>query len=361
MFIYISLLRFLGLFRLALPASSRFLNGLLAATVAAALIAIPASAADEPATPETPAPPTPTPAERPPLPSRSDAMSADLLRQLPAKEFVSLTAGTDEFAALWRPANVGEPRGVIILLPGEGESADWPLGIGPLRRGLPDHGWHTLSMSLPDLSGPVYPAVGNVAEDAAEPLAEEAETGAEQLADDSAPSEAGYLPEETAAVPSEPAIDDTETEEPDEPPAAKVDQAEQIAERIEAALAFARSKQPSTIVLVGQGTGGYWAARYLQQVAPSDVRHLAMIQPRQPEGQNERLEQLVPALKLATGDFFYKGGRADLSAAHERLNASRRIQHPAYRQVELPPPTGDRHVDQEQLVRRIRGWLDKQT
>lgn len=299
--------------------------------------------------------------ERPPLRPRSDIMTSDLLRQLPDKEFVSLTAGTDDFAALWRPANVGEPRGVIILLPGEGESADWPRGIGPLRRGLPDHGWHTLSLSLPDSPGPVFPAVANVAEDAAEPLVEVAETEAEQLADDSAPSEAGYLPEETAAVPSEPAIDDTETKEPNKPATPKAAQAEQIAERIEAALAFARSKQPSTIVLVGQGTGGYWAARYLQQVAPSDVRYLAVIQPRQPEGQDERLEQLVPALKLATGDFFYKGGRADLSAAHGRLNASRRILHPTYRQVELPPPTGDRNVDQEQLVRRVRGWLDKQT
>lgn len=60
--------------------------------------------------------------ERPPLRSRSDIMTSDLLRQLPDKEFVSLKAGTDDFAALWRPANVGEPRGVIILLPGEGKA-----------------------------------------------------------------------------------------------------------------------------------------------------------------------------------------------------------------------------------------------
>lgn len=86
-----------------------------------------------------------------------------------------------------------------------------------------------------------------------------------------------------------------------------------------------------------------------------------MIQPRQPEGQDESLVQLIPTLKLATGDFYYKNGRGDLAAARERLNASRRIQHPAYRQVGLPPQTGERQADQEQLLRRIRGWLDNQT
>ncbi|WP_019341334.1 DUF3530 family protein [Stutzerimonas stutzeri] len=358
MLTYIRLLRLLGLFRPALPASSTFFNGLLAATVATALIAIPASAADEPATQETPAPPTPTPAERPPLPSRSDAMSSDLLRQLPDKEFVSLKADTDDFAALWRPANVGDPRGVIILLPGDGESADWPRGIGPLRRGLPDHGWHTLSLSLPDSSKLLLPAGVGTPERAAEPPVEETEAQAGLPAEDLVPSEAGYLPEETAAIPSEQPIDGTKTEETVAPAAP---QADQITARIEAALAFARSKQPAVIVFLGQGTGGYWAARYLQHLAPSDVRLLAVIQPRQPEGQDEPLAQLIPTLKLATGDFYYQSGRGDLAAARERLNASRRIQHPSYHQVGLPPHTGDRQADQEQLLRRIRGWLDKQT
>lgn len=296
--------------------------------------------------------------ERPPLRSRSDIMTSDLLRQLPDKEFVSLKAGTDDFAALWRPANVGEPRGVIILLPGEGESADWPRGIGPLRRGLPDHGWHTLSLSLPDSPGLVLPAVANTSEGAAEPPVEDPAAETEQFAENPAPNEAGYLPEETAAIPSELVSDDTKTEETVAPAAPHADQ---ITERIEAALTFARSKQPAAIVLLGQGTGGYWAARYLQHVAPSDVRYLGVIQPRQPEGQDESLVQLIPTLKLATGDFYYKNGRGDLAAARERLNASRRIQHPAYRQVGLPPQTGERQADQEQLLRRIRGWLDNQT
>lgn len=334
----------------------RFRDSLrLAAILSATLTALSVGATDEPAAPESA--PAPMPVERPLLPSRSDTMAADLLRQLPGAEFVSLKAGMDDFVALWRPANVGAPKGVIILLPGEGETADWPRGIGPLRRGLPDYGWHTLSLSLPD-SPSLIPL--RAPEEPTQPPVEQAEAEEEKPADQ-VPNEAGYLPEETAALPGQPPLDEATQEDSAEPSEPKASQAEQVAERIEAALAFARSKQPAAIVLLGQGTGGYWAACYLQQLAPADVGHLLVIQPRRPEGQDEPLAQLIPALKLATGDLYYKEGNGNLSAARERLNASRRIRHPAYHQAALPPQTGDRQADQEQLLRRVRGWLDRQS
>ncbi len=311
-------------------------------------LSLSAQAADEPPPDDAS---TPAPVERAPLAPRSDTIAADLLRQLPGSEFISLKAGTEDVVALWRHANVGEPKGVVVLLPGEGESADWPRGIGPLRRGLPDYGWHTLSLSLPDL--PSHTSTPS-AEPELPPSTKEGEAEDKDLANEQPPSEAGYLPEETATPAGESPPNPTEAS------AAVADPAEQINERIEAALAFARSKQPTTIVLLGQGTGAYWSARYLQQLAPADVKHLLMIQPRQPEGQQEAVAQLVPALKLATGDFYSEEGSATLSAARERLNASRRLQHPSYRQVKLPPPTGNVEIDQERLLRRIRGWLDKQ-
>ena len=324
-----------------------------------ALLSVTATAlsvsADEPATQEVA--PAPAPIERPPLPSRSDTIAADLLRQLPSAEFVNLTAGSDNFVALWRPANIGEAKGVIILLPGEGESADWPRGIGPLRRGLPDYGWHTLSLSLPDSPSAISAAAP---EEPAEPPVEQTEADTEPPVEDEPPSEAGYLPEETAATPDEPPIGAAETDEPVDPAVVELNQAEQIAERIEAALAFARSKQPAAIVLLGQGTGSYWAARYLQQLAPADVRHLLMIQPRQPDGQDEPLVRLIATLKLATGDIYYRNSVSQRSAARERLNASRRNSHPAYIQVGLQPLNGDLETGQEQLLRRVRGWLGKQ-
>ena len=303
--------------------------------------------------------PAVTPLERPALPSRSDVMAAELARLLPPAEVINLQASGETFMALWRPANVAEPKGLVILLPGEGESADWPRGIGPLRRGLPDHGWHTLSVSLPDtpaFAPPVTP------EPEQEEPAEQEPAAADDIDPQAAPNEAGYLPEETAGVPGEPASE-TEQAESDLTAATtseeKPQHAERIDERIDAALAHARTLQPGFIVLLGQGTGAYWATRYLQQLAPEDVRHLLLIQPRQPEGQEESLVRMVPTLKLATGDFFYQNGNAARAEARARLNASRRIQHPAYHQVGLPALTDDRESEQQQLLRRVRGWLDR--
>ena len=307
-------------------------------------------------TPEAPAAP---PAERPALPSRSETMAAELARQLPTAEVISLQADDETFVALWRPANVAEPKGLVILLPGEGESADWPRGIGPLRRGLPDHGWHTLSVSLPDSPGFLPPATPEPESPTEED--EQSETAADDDDPQAAPNEAGYLPEETATVPDESASE-SEQAVPDQTPSTEPDKkplAERIDGRIDAALAYARTLQPDMIILLGQGTGGYWAARYLQQLAPADVQHLLLVQPRQPEGQEEPLAQLAPALKLATGDFFYQNGNAARTEARERLNASRRIAHPAYHQVGLTALAGERKVEQEQLVRRVRGWLDR--
>ena len=337
----------------------RFLESLrLLVFVSAIVMASDSNAVEEPVTPIT-APPT-APTERPELPSRSEAMAADLKRQLPASEIVRLQAGENEFIALWRPANVGAPKGMVILLPGDGESADWPRGIGPLRKGLPDHGWHTLSLSLPD--APQATPVGN-SHSPVEPSKEKPEQPeqADVTDKENAPNEAGYLPEETVATPNEQPLDEAVAQDLPEPEETELSHADQIAERLNAALAFARTKQPRKIVFLGQGTGGYWAARYLQQMKPDDVAHLLLIQPHQPEGQDEALAELVPALKLATGDFYYKGNTGTSSAAHERLNASRRIQHPAYQQVGLQPLSGDRKAEQEQLVRRVRGWLDRQS
>lgn len=318
------------------------------------------SAADEPPAPETASEPVPT--EHPVPASRSEAIAAELKRQLPVSEFVNLNAADENFVALWRPANDGDPKGVVILLPGEGESADWPRGIGPLRRGLPDHGWHTLSLSLPDAPAPAPRASG---EASAEPATGSALPGngneGSQPESTHAPSEAGYLPEETATAP-EAAVDPADTKQSAEAaePALLMTRAERIGKRIEAALAFARSKQPAAIVLLGHGTGAYWAAQYLQQQGPAGVKRLVIVQPHQPDGQETPLAQLVSTLKLPTGDFYYTEGTGSLATARDRLNASRRNQLQGYRQVGLAPQTGDRKVDDEQLLRRIRGWLARQ-
>ena len=76
------------------------------------------------------------PAVREPLPERSQEDAAALERQVPPHEQQQLQAPGDSFLALWKPANSSAPKGAVIIIPGAGETADWPLVVGPLRNKL---------------------------------------------------------------------------------------------------------------------------------------------------------------------------------------------------------------------------------
>ncbi len=72
------------------------------------------------------------------------------------------------------------------------------------------------------------------------------------------------------------------------------------------------------------------------------------------------LDELVPGLKLAIGDFYYNDRQSDRQAATKRMQASKRTQHPAYTQVAMAALPGNTNAEQEQLYRRVRGWLSAQ-
>jgi pimeloyl-ACP methyl ester carboxylesterase len=283
--------------------------------------------------------------ERAPLEERSQEDAVSLERQLPGREQQQLQAGEERFLALWQPANVSDPSGLVILLPGEGESADWPQAIGPLRRRLPSSGWSTLSLTLPDPSGDPLPP---------RPLKNEEPSKAEPAVNPEKAAEEGPANTEQAGS-AEPDTD------PAPPPlsrdAIQKSQTERVFARIEAALAFARQQQPKAIVLLGHGTGAYWAAQYLALKEPKDVRNLLLVAAEIPAGYEPALEDSLPELKLATGDFYYKDQPTDRDAALRRLHASKRQKHPAYLQIAMKGLPGDRATEQEQLIRRIRGWL----
>ena len=295
--------------------------------------------------------------QRPAPQMRSEGLAAGLQRQLDAAAQLQL-GEKDRFLALWQPANTAKARGVLVIVPSEGETADWPRAIGPLRRGLPEHGWHTLSLTPADAALSPGPRPRAPEAPAAEEKSE-TEENAEPDATDTQPAaaqttSAGYLPEQTAAT------DNDESTPPqaeqDTPPPTH---AERMLARLDAAIEHARTLQASTIVLIGHGTGAYWASQYLAQLQPKDVGQLVVIDPRAPLQAEQPLESYLATLPAAIGDF-YTGTRAAANQqALQRRNTARRAGHPNYRLVALPGLTGDRNTEQEQLVRRVRGWLDR--
>lgn len=60
-----------------------------------------------------------------------------------------LTADGHEFLSIYTEAD--EPEGAVIVMHGRGFHPDWADAINPLRVGLVEHGWNTLSIQLPVL------------------------------------------------------------------------------------------------------------------------------------------------------------------------------------------------------------------
>ncbi|WP_426619017.1 alpha/beta hydrolase family protein [Pseudomonas rustica] len=324
-----------SVYRLAMPALCLSLILPCAFSVEAADPA-PAASAEKPAEAK--------PVERQPLLERSQEEAAALGRTVPAQEQQQLQAGSDTFLALWKTANTAEPKGAVIIIPGAGETADWPQAIGPLRQKLPDAKWSSLSITLPDLqSDAIAP---RVVEPVAAPKAPET---ASKDATTAQPIEQAAGGE--AEVADQVAADTVEEQE-------KAD-GERIFARIDAAIAYAEQQSARSIVVLGHGTGAYWAARYLSEKQTAQVEKFVMVDAQTPAKAKPALAELTPTLKLPTADIFYMDKALDRNAALERMQASKRLKTSAFSQVALQA-LPDKKAEQEQLVRRVRGWLNPQ-
>ncbi len=287
--------------------------------------------------------------QRPALIERNQEDALALERQVPKEQQQTLQAGSDSFLALWNPANDPAPHGVLVLLAGAGETADWPKTVGPLRRKFPDAGWGTLSLALPDLltDSPVART--------------ESPAPAPQAEDTSKAAPAKDTPADANANIAQATAPETDAETSDSPPAdASSDNtdAERIFARLDAAVAYAQQQNARSVVILGSGTGAYWAARYLSERQPAQVQKLVMVSAQAPIKAEHSLESLTPSLKVPTADFYYNDQGSARQAAQQRLQASKRLKDSSYKQVALTAMPGNRSAEQEQLFRRIRGWLN---
>ncbi|WP_248918393.1 alpha/beta hydrolase family protein [Pseudomonas entomophila] len=313
----------------------------------ASLLPLGAQAADTEKTEAATEAAAPTP--RAPLAERSQDDALALERQAPKAEQQTLQANGENFLALWKPANDSDPKGAVIIVPGAGETADWPNTVGPLRRGFPDVGWHTLSLSLPDLLAE-RPQARVEAKPA--PAAQKPEGESAPAKDTPADANANVA---QATAPEADAAESTDAVEADE----HSDQAdaERIFARLDAAVAYAQQQKARSIVLLGNGSGAYWAARYLSEKQPPQVQKLVMVGAQTPARVEQDLQSLTPTLKVPTADIYYASRPQDSQAAQQRLQASKRQKDSQYRQVSLMAMPGNKAAEQEQLLRRVRGWL----
>lgn len=330
-------------------------------------------------TPSAPlATPEPTPAAvlngQRTLPTSRNILAAQAVQlSLDAEQLIDLSTPAEHFSALFLAANTAQARGVVILLPGVEESFDWPITIGPLRRKLPDAGWHTLSLNLPTKPATELPAGQATAGLVAEQIIVYAPLPEEPAAPDT------DAPEPLEA---EPEVDEEVTQEPTdessnaEPPAATFatiappakpqpmpipDYPQRISNFIDAAVSHAQTLNPTEIILLGHHEGAHWALNYAVKNAMriTTPMRIGLIAPRSSNLLSVSYENLIEANTQHLADFYYKNHAAEHKAAQQRLHASRRANLQYYHQVALTTASGVQAIEQERLFRRVKGWLNK--
>jgi pimeloyl-ACP methyl ester carboxylesterase len=213
-----------------------------------------------------------------------------------------LRAGDVEFLAIHTEPRAAETRGAVILLHGRGAHPDWSDVIHPLRVGLPDAGWHTLSIQLP-------------------------------VAAADAPNDA-YA----ALIP-------------------------EAAPRIAAAVAYCQERKLQPVAIVAHSLGARMAAGYLAGAEDAPVTAFVAIglsaDAKEPEAGT-----LGALARIRTPTLDLYGSRdldSVLGSVVPRAQAARRAGNPLYEQIELPGADHFFRGLDDDLVSRVAAWLHRVT
>lgn len=296
-----------------------------------------------------------------PIASEEQARIKLLMKEVDPRELVTLSAGEEEFIGLFLEYNTAQPLGAVLILHDEGLHPDNNQLISPLRKNLPDYGWNTLAIAIPNPDEtPLptrklapYPAdfTLNPPEESEEDTSENAD------AEESTDADQNQAVSEEAPKETTETIEETATEET--PPETKEPAQQRTMARIEAAVQDLMNRGQLNIVLVGQGVGASWAISYLESSGNQEMFTLVMVDPKLPKAEedqnyiNARLGEFgdLPILDIISQQSAYSKMKAK-----ERMNFATRKRLSAYQQL-FTRPVVDPWTEHHRVVKRVRGWL----
>lgn len=219
-----------------------------------------------------------------------------ITRESSTGKIEKLNAGGQEFLAVQTEQSGKKAKGQAIILHGYGQHPNWADVIKPLRTLLPKSGWSTLSIELPQ-----------------------------------AGKEAGE--KEYAQL------------------------TEQSTSRILAAEAMLQGKETKKIIMIAYGLGARMAVDWLSKTPQPSVSALVIIS-MAGETKNSELKSNTDllAIKIPVLDIIAENDTARvLSAALERRLQQSKMKQ--YRQLEIIAANPFYNQQEDELVKRIRGWL----
>jgi len=83
--------------------------------------------------------------------AREKRMEDEIVDAILDGDPVFLNADNHDFLSIYTESELDDVKGTVIILHGRGFHPDWQDAINPLRVGLTEYGWNTLSLQMPVL------------------------------------------------------------------------------------------------------------------------------------------------------------------------------------------------------------------
>lgn len=81
--------------------------------------------------------------------AKENRMKEQIIDFIMDGEAIILKDGSHEFLSIYMESDATPPKGAVIIMHGRGYHPNWPELVHPLRTGLPEYGWNTLSIQMP--------------------------------------------------------------------------------------------------------------------------------------------------------------------------------------------------------------------
>lgn len=307
-------------------------------------------------------------------------------------EIVQLNTAKETFYGLYLAEASGTPQGGILILHDDQQHGHWPEIVAPLREYLPQYGWATLSIELPDI--PARKRVTRIQSNISSPVVEseqaEQDENKEPIAttEDGAPLEQEALSAE-ATDSSGPSADtqvQAEENEDSEPALPRLESLPDLAaetqavspkvieqrldniqyyqqknsQRIISAIEYLQSKGQFNLVVIGYGIGAAWAVDYIQQQVNEDPERkglaLITIDALASQYSPQKMNQQIAKLKVPFLDLIHPSQPYALKHAKKRQTIMNRNKNNQYQQI-ITANMANYDDSESPTSRRIRGWL----
>jgi hypothetical protein len=268
-------------------------------------------------------------------------------------EVVSLPSTNQDDYGLFLEESTGSPQGGVLILPDNQQHGHWPDIIAPLREYLPQHGWATLTIELPDEPAPqriVRP----------KPTDQPSSSNSEEKNESIASIDPITLNQKGEPLLTTAAIDNAKNnvQVPSEE-AVTVDTVKQHKkqnqQRISAAMEYLRSKGQLNLVIIGYGIGAAWAIDYLAQQNEKGLT-LVTIDAMPSQHNDTQILQQLAERQIPFLDLMQPNKPDVLKKGKARRAMMQRSKNERYQQVITSNVAGYRN-NENPTNRRIRGWL----